>query len=120
VLNPLAGYLLLARALYDGPDAARAWNFGPPAHDARTAGWIVERLDELWGGALRWELDQRPHPPEATHIALDSSAAVRELDWRPAWDLAAALALVVEWHEAHRRGEDLRAVSLAQIARFGA
>jgi CDP-glucose 4,6-dehydratase len=119
VLNPLAGYLVLAQALHDGPAAARAWNFGPPAHDARTVGWIVERLERLWEGRLRWELDERQNPPEATHLTLDSGAAARELGWGPGWDLADALRLAVEWHEAHARGEDMREVSLAQIRAFG-
>lgn len=118
VLNPLAGYLMLAQALWDDPAAAQAWNFGPSAGDARTVGWILERLAELWGGALDWTRDARANPPEAQRLALDSSMAARELDWRPGWDLDDALALVVEWHRAHRAGESMRAVSLAQIAHF--
>ena len=118
VLNPLAGYLLLAQALWTGADAAREWNFGPPADDARTVSWMLERLTERWDGALRWELDQGANPPEAPYLTLDSGAARRELGWRPGWDLEEALGLVVEWHRAQRAGEDMRAVSLAQIARF--
>ncbi len=118
VLNPLNGYLRLAQALYRGPGAARAWNFGPAPGDARTVSWIVERLGELWGGELRWELDPSANPPEAAHLALDSSDAARELEWRPRWDLQDALRLVVEWHRAHRMGAEMRAVSLAQIGRF--
>jgi CDP-glucose 4,6-dehydratase len=118
VLGPLGGYLLLAQALHDDAGAARPWNFGPPPGDARTVSWIVERLAELWAGALTWGLDERPNPPEAAHLALDSSHAERELGWRAPWDLDDALALVVEWHRAHLRGQHMRAVSLAQIARF--
>jgi CDP-glucose 4,6-dehydratase len=118
VLNPLSGYLALAQALHAQAGAARAWNFGPRAGDARTVSWIVERLGELWDGALSWELDERANPPEAAHLALDSSRAERELGWRPPWDLDDALGLVVEWHRAHLEGEEMRAVSLAQIERF--
>jgi CDP-glucose 4,6-dehydratase len=118
VLNPLAGYLLLAQALWERADAAQAWNLGPPVGDARTVSWIVERLGELWGGVLRWELDQSANPPESLHLALDSGKAERELRWRPRWDLEDALGLVVEWHRAQHAGDDMRAVSLAQIARF--
>lgn len=118
VLNPLAGYLMLAQALWTSADAAREWNFGPPAEDARTVSWMLERLGELWDGALRWDLDEGVNPPEAAYLALDSGAARRELDWRPGWDLEEALGLVVEWHRAQRAGGDMRAVSLAQIARF--
>ena len=118
VLNPLSGYLALAQALHAQAGAARAWNFGPRAGDARTVSWIVERLGELWDGALSWELDERANPPEAAHLALDSSRAEHELGWRPPWDLDDALGLVVEWHRAHLEGEEMRAVSLAQIERF--
>jgi CDP-glucose 4,6-dehydratase len=121
VLSPLSGYLRLAEALSQGPggQAARAWNFGPPARDARPVSWIVERLAELWGGQLRWQLDEGANPPEAGHLELDSGAAERLLGWRPAWQLEDALELVVEWHRDHRRGEDMRRVSLAQIGSVG-
>ncbi len=119
VLNPLSGYLLLAQELCTSSPAAQAWNFGPRDGDARTVGWIVERLEALWGGALRWELDGAENPPEASHLALDSSKAERELGWRAEWDLGEALQRIVRWHEAERRGEDMRGTSLAQIERFG-
>jgi CDP-glucose 4,6-dehydratase len=122
VLNPLSGYLLLAQELCGSSraaqEAAQAWNFGPRDGDARTVGWIVERLAGLWGGALRWELDRAENPPEAGYLALDSGKAERELGWRAEWDLAEALERIVQWHEAERRGEDLREVSLAQIELF--
>jgi CDP-glucose 4,6-dehydratase len=121
VLSPLAGYLRLAEALSRGSERepARAWNFGPPPDDAQRVSAIVELLAELWGGALTWELDDRPNPPEAGHLALDSGAAERLLGWRPALRLRGALELVVEWHRAQRRGDDMRRVSLAHIASLG-
>jgi CDP-glucose 4,6-dehydratase len=119
VLNPLSGYLLLAEELWRSPAAARAWNFGPREGDARTVRWILERLEELWGGALQWELDGSENPPEAGHLALDSGKAERDLSWLPAWDLPQALERIVAWHEAERRGEDMREMSLEQIKRLG-
>jgi CDP-glucose 4,6-dehydratase len=119
VLNPLSGYLRLAEALWQG-EAARAWNFGPPEQDVRTVKWIVERLGELWDGALHWELDAGPNPPEAGHLALDSGDAERLLGWSGEWRLEDALERLVEWHRAQRSGEDMRRVSLEQIARYGA
>ncbi len=118
VLSPLSGYLILAQELWRTDRTARAWNFGPRDRDARTVQWIVERLDALWDGELEWELDQRENPPEAAHLALDSSSAEGELGWRAAWDLGGALERVVTWHRAERRGDDMRRVSLDQIAEF--
>lgn len=118
VLNPLSGYLRLAEELWRSPEAAGAWNFGPREDDARTVRWIVERLEALWDGAFAWELDGGENPPEAGHLELDSEKAGRQLDWRAAWDLGEALERIVEWHDAERRGEDMRRVSLEQIERF--
>jgi CDP-glucose 4,6-dehydratase len=118
VLNPLSGYLMLAQELWCSPDAARAWNFGPRAEDARTVRWIIERLSTLWAGAFAWERDGALNPPEAGYLALDSGEAERRLHWRPAWDLERALEKVVQWHEVHRRGENMRRASLEQIEEF--
>ena len=119
VLNPLAGYLSLSRALLEGRPVAGAYNFGPPSRDARPVGWIVERLAELWEGELSWRADERPNPPEAGHLELDSSAAERDLGWRPAWDLGEALERIVEWHRGEHAGADAREQTLAQIAAYG-
>jgi CDP-glucose 4,6-dehydratase len=119
VLNPLGGYLTLACALCDDPHSAAAWNFGPPSEDARPVSWVAQRLAELWRGRLSWEPDRAENPPEAGYLSLDSSRASKRLGWQPPIALEQALELVVEWHEAHRRGEDMRAVSLAQLERAG-
>jgi CDP-glucose 4,6-dehydratase len=120
VLNPLSGYLTLAEHLCRRREAARAWNFGPAAGDVRSVQWIVERLAVLWGEGLSWEPDDDTNPPEASHLALDSSAAGRELGWRPGWHLEQALERIVDWHRAFGSGEDMRRVSLTQIEQFPA
>jgi CDP-glucose 4,6-dehydratase len=120
VLNPLSGYLLLVEHLWRSPSAARAWNFGPAPQDARAVSWIVQRLAVLWDGALSWEPGAGSHPLEATHLALDSNAAERDLAWRPAWDLEQALERLVEWHRAQQGGGDMRDMSLTQIDRYAA
>jgi CDP-glucose 4,6-dehydratase len=121
VLEPLAGYLLLAEALAgDGGRAfAEAWNFGPADDDARPVRWIVEQMIARHGTG-RWEQDARPQPHEATYLKLDCSKARARLGWRPRWDLSAALAAIVDWHRVHAEGADVRAATLGQIARFEA
>jgi CDP-glucose 4,6-dehydratase len=118
VLNPLSGYLVLAQALWDEPDAATAWNFGPAQEDARPVSWIVERLAELWPGELPWTLAAGEHPHEAHYLKVDSSRARTRLGWAPRWDLARALDSIVEWYGALRDGADMRAVTLAQLDGF--
>lgn len=118
VINPLSGYLILAQALWDSQEYARGWNFGPPDDDARTVGWIVERLSSLWPRQLTWSHDAGPHPHEARYLKLDSSLAHTHLNWRPRLTLDAALEATVSWYTALHAGADMRAVTFEQIASF--
>lgn len=115
VLEPLAGYLTLAERLCtQGGEYAEAWNFGPQETGARTVQWMVERLCARVPGAA-WERDSAPQPQEASYLNLDSSKANSRLGWHPRWDLESALEKTLNWHEAWKRGADMRATSLAQI-----
>lgn len=119
VLNPLSGYLQLAQRLWEDPAAATAWNFGPEEADARSVSWIVEELRRRWGGRPAWRHEPAPLH-EAQYLKLDSSRARQRLGWRPVVRLEAALDSIVEWHEAHAAGEDMRALTLRQIAELTA
>jgi CDP-glucose 4,6-dehydratase len=118
VLNPLSGYLVLAQALWDSPEYAAGWNFGPADDDARPVGWIVERMGELWPADLEWVHDEGPHPHEARYLKLDSSRSRARLGWHPLLDLDEALEATVAWYRALREGADMRAVTVGQIERL--
>jgi CDP-glucose 4,6-dehydratase len=118
VLNPLSGYLVLAQALWDSPEHAAGWNFGPVEEDARPVGWIVERISELWPQELRWALDDGPHPHEARFLKLDSSRARAHLGWRPLVGLETTLASIIDWYRELREGADMRTVTMRQIETF--
>jgi CDP-glucose 4,6-dehydratase len=116
VLSPLNGYLVLAQALCDSPEYACAWNFGPEESDARTVEWVVRRVSELWPGGVPWERDEGDHPHEAHYLKLDSSRARETLGWRPMLGLEQGVAATVAWYAALRNGNDVREVTLGQIA----
>jgi CDP-glucose 4,6-dehydratase len=116
VLDPLEGYLLLARRLHeDGPRFAGAWNFGPDERDIRSVEELVGKLAAAWGTGAGWEADTGAHPHETALLKLDSSKARSLLGWRPRWDIDAAVGKVVEWSRSYRDGLDLRQICLDQI-----
>jgi len=115
VLNPLSGYLVLAQALWDSREHAAGWNFGPADEDARSVGWIVQRMQELWPRGLRSAIDDAPRPHEARYLRLDSSRARAHLGWRPLVQLDQALVSIVEWYQRLGEGADMRAMTLGQI-----
>ncbi|WP_287601788.1 CDP-glucose 4,6-dehydratase [Thiothrix sp.] len=120
VLEPLAGYLLLAERLYtDGAPFAEAWNFGPEEADARPVQWIVEHLCQQVPDAT-WQCDKNPQPHEANTLRLDSSKAKAKLNWLPRWNLPTALTHTLDWHQAWKQGADMTHKSLGQIGGYEA
>jgi CDP-glucose 4,6-dehydratase len=121
VLNPLSGYLRLAEVLWDSEQWARAWNFGPPPEAARSVGWLIDALHARDGSVAGTAVDGHGHAAcEATTLRLDAMRAQERIGWRIAWDLETALDATADWYAAHRRGEDMRAVTLDQIAAYEA
>jgi CDP-glucose 4,6-dehydratase len=118
VLNPLAGYLILAQSLWASPEYATAWNFGPPDEDARPVGWLVERIAEMWPGDLAWVLDEGPHPHEARYLKLDSSRARMHLGWQPPVGLEQGLEAIVEWYRELDDGADMREATVRQLEKL--
>jgi CDP-glucose 4,6-dehydratase len=118
VLNPLSGYLVLAQALWNAPELADGWNFGPADEDARPVRWIADRLSQLWPDELDWRVDDDRHPHEARYLKLDSSRARARLRWTPRWHLGQALEAIVQWYRALRENADMREVTVGQIDAF--
>jgi CDP-glucose 4,6-dehydratase len=119
VLEPLTGYLTLAKALYEhGPNFASAWNFGPDDSDAQNVEWITQRICQLWGNGASFEIDKNPQPHEAHYLKLDCSKAKAELGWIPKWNIETTLESIVEWTKAYLNKEDLKVVCEKQITEY--
>ncbi|WP_066017632.1 CDP-glucose 4,6-dehydratase [Endozoicomonas atrinae] len=119
VLEPLSGYLEIAKKLYEsGSEYAEAWNFGPELHDAKPVGWIADELTAHWGNNAKWCTDSNEHPHEANYLKLDCSKAYSRLDWRPRWSLKQTLEKITEWHKAHENGADMHEMTLQQIHQY--
>jgi CDP-glucose 4,6-dehydratase len=119
VLEPLGGYLELARALVRSPAGApRAVNFGPDAASFSTVRAVVEAFSARFGGKPGWEADHSAHLSEAQALTLASMLAERTLGWRPRLDIDRALLWTANWYRAHAAKENMLRFSEAQIAQY--
>lgn len=123
VLEPLSGYLLLARRLVEAPAGhAEGWNFGPRDEDAIPALAIAEKLVRVLG---RGRLEVVPPalrggPHEARLLKLDTSKARARLGWAPRLDIDRALTLTADWYRAWLDDPSAcRATTDAQIRGYG-
>ncbi|MEZ6143705.1 MAG: CDP-glucose 4,6-dehydratase [Zavarzinella sp.] len=127
VLEPLAGYLMLAEQLYHQPSRAGAYNFGPLPHEAATVKHVIQRGASLFQqfsttpfnieSCVEWPTTESG-PREAPWLALETAKARTQLGYIPRWDLSNGLARTVEWYCRHYAGENARTLCLEQIATF--
>jgi CDP-glucose 4,6-dehydratase len=80
--------------------------------------WIADKLARSWGDGASWVLDGAIQHHEARSLKLDASKAAVFLGWHPLLPLDLALDWIVEWYRAFQRGEDLRELTLKQIAKY--
>jgi CDP-glucose 4,6-dehydratase len=104
VLEPLAGYLTLARKLWDQPDLAGAYNFGPQTNEAVPVRDVVELARQAYGeGEARYaKSNEGPH--EAEWLALDIAKAKSMLGVTPVLTLSQAVTQTMAWYRAHKNG----------------
>lgn len=115
VLEPLAAYLRLAEVLWQHPEQAGAYNFGPLPHEASTVRQVIEQARIAYPQAqvVYGTPDNGPH--EAQWLALETAHAERVLGVRPRWSLATAIARTTNWYSALQQGADARALCLSDI-----
>jgi len=118
VLDPLAGYLRLAERLYfDGPAFGEGWNFGPGDEGVRDVEGVVSGAIASWGGGeYRIALDADLH--EAQLLKLDPSKAKARLGWSVQLSVMEAIDWSVRWYRAFTSGEDMRKLTVGQIAQY--
>jgi CDP-glucose 4,6-dehydratase len=108
VRDVLRGYLIFAERLAQGA-APPALNFGPRDGEVK-----VRDLLALWGD-VRWERIPGETYREAPRLALDSALAATALGWAPGLDTPRAVAATAAWYARWRKGEDMAAVTDAEI-----
>lgn len=119
VLDPLFGYLKLARRLDEGDRSyAGAWNFGPDEASAISVESLIQRIQTLLD--MRIEVAHAPDLscPEAAVLRLDSSQAHQRLDWHPRLSLEVSLAWTLNWYRDYYEGGDVRHLTEQQIDQF--
>ena len=119
VLEPLSGYLVLGKELYEKRvDLSGAWNFGPNNESFVSVKSLVEGGKNILGkGGYKIIPDKSKH--EASLLKLDINKAIALLDWKPKLNFQETLVLTFDWYKNYyEKTEDVVEFTNKQINNF--
>lgn len=118
VLEPLSGYMLLAKKQWEKPtEFCEGWNFGPDSESVSTVWEVATELIKNYGkGELKDSSD-----PNAVHEAkllmLDITKAKTKLGWKPRMNMQQCMELVADWYKRYQ-AEDVYQLCVEEIGKF--
>ncbi len=121
VLEPLAGYLMMAQAMASPSSLPiNSLNFAPDPANFRSVAELVDAFTARFGGRPGWVQAPGQHLYEARSLTLSAERAGARLGWRSRLDFAEIIAWTADWYETYRRGGDVRKAVWCQIDAYTA
>ncbi len=118
VLEPLSGYMLLAKRMWESPtEYCEGWNFGPRAESISTVWEVASRVVDNYGRGLLRDLSDPNALHEAKLLMLDISKAKFRLGWEPRMDIDRTVALTVDWYRRYT-AEPVYTLCTSQIKEY--
>lgn len=103
VLEPLGGYLLLAKKMWYSPtEYCEGWNFGPNAESISTVWEVAQKVIENYGSGELRDLSDPNALHEAKLLMLDISKAKFRLGWEPRMNIDRTISMTIDWYMNYR------------------
>lgn len=117
VLEPLAGYLVLAGLLDKNAEKlSPGYNFGPTKKDHLTVKELVNIAIDCWGSGKWSDISDNSQLHEAGILKLNTKLAKKELNWKPKLSSKEAIQWTVDWYK--QPAEMLFEYTVAQIKSY--
>ncbi len=119
VLEPLKGYLILAKKQYKNPKRySSSWNFGPEYKSKKSVLEIVKFIINYWGfGSMKIQKSKKFH--EDHYLQLDIEKAKKYLKWKPVYDVEKSVHVTIDWyHKVFKNKENSIDVTNDQIDQY--
>lgn len=118
VLEPLSGYMLLAKRMWEQPtEFCEGWNFGPEASSVHTVWDVASELVHDYGNGKLVDVSDRDAVHEANLLMLNIDKAKQRLGWRPRLDMKTCVALTADWYKRYRT-EDVYSLCVEEINKY--
>lgn len=120
VVEPLAGYLMLIRGLFEQKKSLSfSYNFGPKKDLVLGVSEIMKYFSAFWSPTGKWEAAQEKSPrKEARLLMLDSSRAKKDLGWHSCFDIETTLDYTAVWYRDYYAGVSPAALQEQMLQTF--
>jgi CDP-glucose 4,6-dehydratase len=121
VLEPLSGYLLLGKKLYeDSKLNGEPFNFGPNSNQNHTVERLLQEFAKYWSDAT-WKVEgDTENMKEAGLLKLNCDKSLHMLGWVPNLNFEETVELVIKWYDKYYKDKkcDMYDVTLTQINKY--
>jgi len=118
VLEPLSGYMLLAKKMWDDPTKyCEGWNFGPRTESIANVWDVATKVITNYENGELCDLSKLNDLHEAKLLMLDISKAKFQLGWEPRLNIDQTVELTVDWYKRYKT-EEVYKVCSEQIKKF--
>ena len=99
VLEPLNGYLILAKSLYQNPKKfSGSWNFGSEKNTVTDVLTIVKKIINIWGkGKIKYNKTNKYY--EQKNLQLNISKSKKYLNWNPRLSIMKSVEMTINWYK---------------------
>lgn len=99
VLEPLSGYMLLAKKMWESPtEYCEGWNFGPNPESVSTVWEVASKVVTQYSKGELLDASSKEEPHEAKLLMLDISKAKFRLGWEPRLNIDQTIEMTVDWY----------------------
>jgi CDP-glucose 4,6-dehydratase len=119
VLDPIYGYMLLAKYQFEGKTLSNSYNFGPSKSEDKNVRSLVTEFTKHFNN-VGSESEENLHKKsvESNYLSLDSSLAKNDLNWSSKFQFEEAVSLTAEWYDSYLNRCNMSAITLEQIKLF--
>jgi len=106
VLEPLSGYLLLSKKMWEEPtEYCEGWNFGPRVESIANVWKVASKVIESYGSGILNDISDPKALHEANLLMLDISKAKFKLGWEPRMDLDQCIKMTIDWYKRYKEND---------------
>lgn len=118
VLEPLSGYMLLAKKMWKNPtEYCEGWNFGPEQDSVLTVWEVASAIVDNFGHGELKDVSDPYAPHEAQLLMLNINKAKTRLGWKPRLNAKQCATLTTDWYKRYKN-EDVYALCVEEIKTF--